>query len=87
MIPDERVEQLMRRAQAGCSGPYPVAQECVHSYMADTYGVLGQLLMDRRRLLHALEMLYESQPFSDSEGWREANAVAGKTLADVRGES
>jgi hypothetical protein len=82
MVPDERVEALMKRAQAGCGGPH--ALDCVHDYMADAYGVLGRLLMDRNRLIHALELLYESQPLADSEEWRSAKEIAGQALSFVR---
>jgi hypothetical protein len=83
MVTDEEIEKLMKRAQAGCGGYH--AMECAHEIMAEAYGMLGRLLIDRRRIMDALERLYEAQPFADSEEWAEIRNEAGKALAAVRG--
>lgn len=82
MIPDERIEALMKVAQSGCGGRY--ALDFAHEYMAETYGVLGRLMMDRHRLIHALELLYQCNPSEDSDSWNTARSIAGEALLFVR---
>ena len=51
-IKRERVEALMKRCQVGTGGPRALEQ--AHDILADCYGMLGRLLLERDELVRQL---------------------------------